>query len=265
MNYLKSLPKSSKHKKKKVSLTTSRVEIEDPTESAEDPRDPWRIFRIMTEFVMGFDFLKQFTKAATIFGSARFDESHPSYKETQKLASMLSKEGFAIMTGGGPGIMEAANRGANDAGGHSVGISIKIPTEQGTNQYANKSTEYKYFFTRKVMLVYASQMYVFFPGGFGTLDELFELVTLVKTHKIQPVPIILVDKKFWTPLLAWIDETLVKQYNTVTEAETEYYILVDTPEEAMEKIKELLNHDDKTIQHPGKEIRATKPNSKKRS
>lgn len=263
MNYLKSLPEQPD--KKKVSLLSSRIEIEDPTESQEDPRDPWRIFRIMTEFVMGFDFLKQYTKAATLFGSARFKPSHPSYKEAEKLASMLSKEGFAIMTGGGPGIMEAANKGAHKAGGHSVGLSIKIPTEQGTNQYVNKFTEYKYFFTRKVMLVYASQLYVFFPGGFGTLDELFELVTLVKTHKIQPVPMILVDKKFWTPLLKWIDETLVKQYNTVTKAETEYYYLVDTPEEAFEKIKELLNHENGTLQHPGEKATKTRTTKRKRS
>lgn len=252
--------------KKRNNLKQSRVETEDPTfnNHGEDYSDPWRIFRIMTEFVSGFDFLKKYPKAATLFGSARFSEDNKSYKEAVKLASLLAKDGFAIATGGGPGIMEAANRGAADVGGASVGLAIKIPSEQSVNKYVNSFQEYKYFFTRKVMLVYASQIYVFFPGGYGTLDELFELLTLVKTHKIQPLPIILVDKDFWTPLCDWIEKTLVAEYNTVNANEAKLYHLVDTADEAYQLIEDYVK-DTTTLQHPDSKNRRPKTAKRKRS
>lgn len=239
-----------------INLTRSRINIDSFLATHTDENDPWRIFRIMTEFVMGFDFLREYKKAVTIFGSALFEPTHPTYKQAEKLAGRLAEDGFAIVTGGGPGIMEAANKGAKEAKGKSVGLGIKIPTEQGVNPYAEHYTIYKYFFTRKVMLVYASQIYVFLPGGFGTLDEFFELVNLVKTQKIEPVPIILVDKKFWTPLLDWINNTLVENYKTVSKAQTDFYKLVDTPEEAYSLINQLIkNHGNKTLQHAHKKTR----------
>ncbi|HYF05285.1 MAG TPA: TIGR00730 family Rossman fold protein [Patescibacteria group bacterium] len=217
-------------------------EIEKFLHAREDEVDPWRMFRIMTEFFSGFDFLRQFKRAVTIFGSARFKYPNKAYKEAEKLAALLAKENFAIVTGAGPGIMEAANKGAHKAGGTSVGIAVRLPHEDAANKYAKLNTYFKYFFTRKVMLVYASQLYVFFPGGFGTLDEFFELVTLVQTKKIKPVPIILIDKQFWTPLLKWVDATLVGTYKTVNPGETGVYTLVDSAEEAVVYIKSLLKY-----------------------
>ncbi len=198
---------------------------------------PWMIFQIMGEFVKGFDFLKRYHKAVSFFGSARVGLDHGAYQEATKLAYMLSKAGFAIISGGGPGIMEAANKGAFDAGGHSVAINIKLPMEQRTNKYVKESESFSFFFTRKVMLEFASKVYIFFPGGFGTLDELFEMVTLIQTKKVKPIPIIIVGKKFWTPLLTWIDETLYKQNKAIDAQDMNLYHLVDSAEEAYKYIK----------------------------
>lgn len=201
----------------------------------------WRIFKIMAEFVTGFDFLRKYKKAISIFGTARCEFKDEIYREAEKLARRLSEDGFAIITGGGPGVMEAANKGAYEAGGKSVGLNIKgVMDFERRNQFVQEAEAFKYFFTRKVMLEIASQVYIFFPGGFGTLDELFEMVTLVQTKKISPIPIILVDKEYWQPLLQWIDEILLKKNKAISEEDTQIYHLVDNADEAYFLIKQLL-------------------------
>ncbi|MCH8244395.1 TIGR00730 family Rossman fold protein, partial [Patescibacteria group bacterium] len=164
-----------------------------------------RLTRITQEFAKGFHFLKNYGKSATFFGSARCVTGDKHYEEARKLASLLVKDDFAVITGGGPGIMEAANKGASEAGGQSAGINIQLDHTQNVNPYVKKSISFNYFFARKVMLAFASEVYIFFAGGFGTLDEFFEMVTLVQTRKIDPIPIILLGKEYWTPLLKWIE------------------------------------------------------------
>jgi uncharacterized protein (TIGR00730 family) len=205
----------------------------------------WRVFRIMAEFVEGFQFLADYKKMVSIFGSARFKENDPWYREAQRLGAMLTKEGFSIVTGGGPGIMEAANRGAIEGDGEqcslglcSVGLNIELIEEQRRNPYIQKGPGFHYFFTRKVMLSYAAQAYVFFPGGLGTLDEFFEIVTLIQTKKIsKKIPVVLIGRDFWSPLLEWIDKTLYGEYNTVDEEDKKLYTLVDSIGQAFEIVK----------------------------
>ncbi len=198
----------------------------------------WRVFRIMAEFVDGFQFLADIKKAVTFFGSARFAENNHWYKECRDLAKMLAKAKFSVITGGGPGIMEAGNRGAYEAGGESIGIDIQLPYEQRINPYVKKGHGFYYFFTRKVMLAYSAQAYVFFPGGYGTLDELMEILTLVQTKKIHDnVPIVLVGKDFWGDLNDWMKKKLVDQYETIDPEDLELYTIVDTAKEAFEIVK----------------------------
>ena len=197
----------------------------------------WRIFRIMAEFVEGFQFLAESTKEVSIFGSTRFKETDPWYVEARKLGRLLAKGGYTVITGGGPGIMEAANRGVFEKDGQSLGLNIQLPSEQRANPYLTRGHDFHYFFTRKVMLAAAAQAYVFFPGGFGTLDEATELITLIQTKKMQPIPIILVGKDFWQPFLDWIGGTLVKKYKTIREDDMATFQLVDTAEEAFRIIR----------------------------
>ncbi len=199
----------------------------------------WMINKITAEFIKGFEFLRHYKKAVSVMGSARVGLQNGVYEEATQLGNMLSKAGFAIMTGGGPGIMEAANKGAYEAGGKSVGINIRLPFEQRTNQFVKEYESFSFFFTRKVMLEYASQVYVFFPGGFGTLDELFEMITLTQTKKIKAVPIILVNKAFWQPLLEWITKVVYEKNKAINKEDMALYSLVDNAEEAYELIKVL--------------------------
>lgn len=205
------------------------------------PRDfrsdfSWRIFRIMSEFIEGFQFLADLKKEVTFFGSARFKETNVHYQEALKLSRMLGKAGFTVVTGGGPGIMEAGNRGATEVGAESVGLNIQLPTEQRINKYVKKSIGFYYFFTRKVMLSASAQAYVFFPGGFGTVDELLELVVLIQTKKTEPIPVVLVGKDFWSGFLSWAEEQMLKKHRAINSEDLKICKLVDSAEEAFKII-----------------------------
>jgi len=198
----------------------------------------WRVFRIMAEFVDGWQFITDYKNTVSFLGSARFAEDNKWYQEARKLGALLAAKKIGVVTGGGPGIMEGGNRGAYEAGGESIGISIKLPFEQRNNPYLTKSQPFYYFFVRKVMLFYTAQAYVFFPGGFGTMDEFFELVTLVQTHKIdsESVPLVLVGKDFWEPLTAYIEGTLYEKYKAIDKDDMKLFHLVDTAQEACDII-----------------------------
>jgi len=197
----------------------------------------WRIFRIIAEFIEGFQFIANYRKSVTVFGSARFQEGSVWYGEARAFGELISKEGFAVVTGGGPGIMEAANRGAFETNGKSVGVNIQLPAEQRSNPYVSESRGFHYFFTRKLMLSYSAQAYVYFPGGFGTLDEMFEIVTLIQTKKISKgIPVVLVGKEFWGPIVSWIEKDLCERFKTIDHDDREIYSLVDTAQEAVDII-----------------------------
>ena len=201
------------------------------------PEEPWRVFRIMSEFVDGFETLSQVGPAVSIFGSARkMTKNEKYYKIAERIAYLLSKLGLAIITGGGPGIMEAANRGAKMAGGKSVGLNIQIPTEQKSNRYIKTLVEFRYFFTRKVMFVKYASAFVILPGGFGTLDEFFEAITLIQTGRSEPFPVILVGRKYWQGLMRWLNTTVLRT-GGVQSKDLKIFSVVDTPEEVVEIIR----------------------------
>lgn len=207
----------------------------------DDAVQSWRTFRIMSEFVQGFELLRRHGLAATIFGGARYAAGDDTYKEAEELAAKLAKSGFAIITGGGPGVMEAANVGAFKVGGKSVGLNIQLPMEQKLNPYVTDTETFHFFFSRKVMLSFAAEVYIYFPGGFGTMDEFFELVTLIQTKKITPIPIVLIDKNYWTPLIEWFKNTMLKEYKTIHKDDLDIFHLVDTPEEAYKYIMKVVD------------------------
>jgi uncharacterized protein (TIGR00730 family) len=198
--------------------------------------DPWRALRILSEFVDGFDALASVGPAVTVFGSARITARHRSYALARKLGSLLAEAGFAVITGGGPGIMEAANRGCQEAGGLSIGCNIELPMEQGLNPYVDLGIEFRYFFVRKTMFVKYADAFVIFPGGYGTLDELFEALTLIQTKKVQDFPVILMGTPYWEPLMAWLRGTLLKEA-AISPEDVDLLRLTDDPEEAGEIIK----------------------------
>ncbi len=199
--------------------------------------DPWRVFRIMAEFVEGFDEMSKVGDAVSIFGSARTKKADRYYKLAEKTASLLVKEGFAVITGGGPGIMEAGNKGAAEADGESVGLNIDLPFEQKPNPYAKTLINFHYFFCRKVMFVKYAKAFVIFPGGFGTMDELFESLTLIQTQRIERFPVILVGKEYWKGLLDWLKNTMAAEKN-IDFADLDMFKVVDTAEDVAREIKD---------------------------
>lgn len=205
--------------------------------------DSWAIFKIMGEFVNGFEKMSKIGPCVSIFGSARTQADTPYYKLSTEIASAIVKAGYGVITGGGPGIMEAGNKGAHLAGGTSVGLNIDLPFEQHNNPYINpdKSLDFDYFFVRKVMFVKYSQGIVVMPGGFGTLDELFEAITLIQTKKIEKFPVILVGVSFWSGLLKWIKTTLLERFETISPKDLDLIHLVDTSAEVIEILDDFYN------------------------
>jgi hypothetical protein len=199
--------------------------------------DSWRVFRIMGEFVEGFDTLARIGPAVSIFGSARTLPGQPEYEAAGRVAALLVQAGFAVITGGGPGIMEAANKGATEAGGESVGCNIELPFEQGTNAWVKVPIHFRYFFVRKTMFVKYAEGFIIFPGGFGTMDELFEALTLIQTRKVRNFPLILYGSHYWRGLYDWVRDTMVARGN-IDESDMAFLQVTDSPEEAVRIIVE---------------------------
>ena len=200
-------------------------------------QETWRVFRIMAEFVEGFDELGRLGPAVSIFGSARFEPDNPYCQLAQRTAQVLSEAGLAVITGGGGGIMEAANRGAFEAGGRSVGLNIEIPEEQNANEFQNLSLSFRYFFARKTMFTKYARAFIIFPGGFGTMDEFFEALTLMQTLKLARFPVILMGSQFWQGLMDWINNVMLAQHQTVSTRDTNLYSLTDDPDETLKIIQ----------------------------
>jgi uncharacterized protein (TIGR00730 family) len=198
--------------------------------------DPWRALRILSEFVEGFDAMARVGPAVTMFGSARTQRDDPIYELARTIARRLAEAGYAVITGGGPGAMEAANRGCREGGGLSVGCNIELPHEQGTNAYVDLGVEFRYFFARKVMFVKYADAFVILPGGFGTLDELFEALTLIQTRKVRNFPVVLVGKAYWTGLLDWIRKTLLAS-GAIDPTDVDLLQLTDDPAEVVRIIR----------------------------
>jgi uncharacterized protein (TIGR00730 family) len=209
--------------------------LESPRPDEFTHTDTWRVFRIMGEFVEGFDSLATLTRGISVFGSARTHADDPDYAAAQETAALLARAGFAVITGGGPGIMEAANRGAFEAGGLSIGCNIELPFEQKSNDYLTRGITFKYFFVRKMMFVKYSLGFIIFPGGFGTLDELFEALTLIQTKKIRDFPVVLFGSKYWAGLMNWIRDFALKE-GKLTEHDLKLLHLTDYPEEVVKII-----------------------------
>ena len=201
--------------------------------------EAWRLFKIMGEFVEGIERLHDIGPAVTIFGSARIKKDDPIYKKTEEIAALFVKSNFAVITGGGGGVMEAGNKGALKAGGTSVGMNIVLPFEQKPNDYSNIKLEFKYFFIRKVMFVKYANAYIIMPGGFGTLDELFEAVTLIQTHRIKPFPVILVGTEYWSGLLEWIKATLL-EHHKISDNDLDILQIMDDPEEIVRAVQKVV-------------------------
>lgn len=198
--------------------------------------ESWRVFKIMSEFVEGFEVLRKYGLAATFFGTARETFSPAVYADASALAGRLAKAGFAVLTGGNAGIMQAANRGAYEAGGASVGLNIRLNENPQLNKYLTDSVTFDHFFVRKVMLAFASEVYIYFPGGFGTLDEFTEILTLVQTKKIRKVPIVLYGKEYWSPLVEFFQNRLLKEYQAINPEDMDLFHVVDSVDEAFEYI-----------------------------
>ncbi len=200
--------------------------------------ESWRLFRILAEFVDGFEALCKVYPAVTVFGSARVDPQSNAYQTAETIARGLSKAGYSIVTGGGPGVMEAANKGAAEAGGVSVGLNIKLPHEQQPNPYSNISLGFRYFFVRKVMLIRYAVAFVCLPGGYGTLDEFSEAITLIQTRKIKPFPVILVGSDYWKGFVQWLDKAMLRN-GMIRPEDLELFHVLDDPDQVIDTIKRL--------------------------
>jgi hypothetical protein len=198
--------------------------------------DSWRMFRIMAEFVDGFEALAKYHPAVSIFGSTRIKPGDEVYQRAEQIGKLLAENGFAVITGGGPGAMEAANKGAISAGGKSIGLNIELPLEQKPNPYTNITLNFRYFFVRKVMFVKYAVAYIILPGGFGTMDELLESITLIQTKKIKPFPVILVGSDYWKGFFEWIKEVVLKE-EKISTADLDILQLIDEPGEIIKTIK----------------------------
>jgi uncharacterized protein (TIGR00730 family) len=198
--------------------------------------EAWRLFKIIGDFIDGFEVMPEFSPSVTVFGSARVKEGNKYYEAARELGYKLAKKGFTIVTGGGPGIMEAANRGAFEAGGNSIGLNIKLPKEQKPNPYTNVTLNFNYFFARKVMLVKYATAFVLFPGGYGTLDELFETLTLIQTKKLKPFPLILYNKEHWDGLLNWLKTNVVSN-EYIDEEDLNIFKIINSIDEIVETIE----------------------------
>jgi uncharacterized protein (TIGR00730 family) len=230
-------------------LTQDEQLLETPKQDEFTHTDTWRVFRIMGEFVEGFDNLATITRGVSIFGSARTTSDNPQYKAAQETAALLARAGYAVITGGGPGIMEAANRGAFEAGGLSIGCNIELPFEQFANHYLTRSLSFKYFFVRKTMFVKYSTAFIIFPGGFGTLDELFESLTLIQTRKIKNFPVVLFGSAYWGGMLELVKNMMLTE-GKITETDLKLLHLTDSPAEVVEIVvnsQDSLRKLDKTV------------------
>ena len=218
----------ARKKKKKISEEMTRLE------------DPWRVFRIMAEFVEGFHAFSEVGKAVTIFGSARTKPTHKMYKMAEETAKLLVKEKYAVITGGGPGIMEAGNKGATKAKGESIGLNIELPFEQKPNRFVKMLLNFHYFFCRKVIFIKYAKAFVIFPGGYGTMDEFFESITLIQTEIIEKFPVVLVGSEYWEPLVHWLKHSMLKEKN-INPEDLDIFQIVDTAEDVIKVIRKFYN------------------------
>ena len=225
--------KTKKRRQRKPQVTQDEQLLETPRTDEFTHTDTWRVFRIMGEFVDGFDELATVTRGVSIFGSARTSVESLYYRAAEETAALLVRAGFAVITGGGPGIMEAANRGAFEAGGVSIGCNIELPFEQRPNPYQTYSLTFNYFFVRKTMFVKYSTAFIIFPGGYGTLDELFEALTLIQTNKIKNFPVILFGKRYWEGIIRWLEDTALVE-NNISDVDLRLLHITDSPAEAVE-------------------------------
>ncbi len=223
-------------------MKTSKKRVADDFSKLEEP---WRVFRIMGEFVEGFHTLSEVGPAISIFGSARTQKTHKMYKMAEKTAELFVKAGYAVITGGGPGIMEAGNKGATEAGGESIGLNIELPFEQKANTYVKTLINFHYFFCRKVMFVKYAKAFVIFPGGYGTLDELFESITLIQTRRIDRFPVVLFGSQYWKGLVQWMESMLLKE-NNIDKDDLKLFKIVDTPQQAVKVVSDYYSGRKKT-------------------
>jgi uncharacterized protein (TIGR00730 family) len=237
------LSKEEKHAQ--LGATLARAIEEGKTDVPENPEplvckpqklESWRVFKIMAEFVDGFEAIRRYGLAITFFGTARDTLPSNVYTDATELSARLAKSGYAVITGGSSGLMEAANKGAYEAGGASIGLNIRLPHEQAGNKYVTEATTFDHFFVRKVMLAFASEVYICFPGGFGTIDEFSEILTLIQTKKIKRVPIVLYSKEYWTPIVNLFRDHLLMKYHAIDPEDMELFHVVDSVDEAYDYI-----------------------------